>query len=75
MPQIGWFEILIVVVLAILIIGPKDFPIMLRKIGSWIGSIKKYFNELQNEVQIYGNENIEDKKIDKKQEKESQDEK
>ena len=34
-----------------------------------------YFNELQNEVQIYGNENIEDKKIDKKQEKESQDEK
>ena len=33
MPQIGWFEILIVVVLAILIIGPKDFPIMLKKIG------------------------------------------
>ena len=75
MPQIGWFEILLIVVVAILVIGPKDFPIMLRKIGSWIGSIKKYFNELQNEVQIYGNENIEDKKIDKKQEKESQDEK
>ena len=75
MPQIGWFEILLIVVVAILVIGPNDFPNMLRKIGSWIGSIKKYFNELQNEVQIYGNENIEDKKIDKKQEKESQDEK
>ena len=41
MPQIGWFEILIVVVVAILIIGPKDFPIVVRKIGKWTGSIKR----------------------------------
>ena len=50
MPQIGWFEILIVVVLSILIIGPKDFPIMLKKIGSWTGSIKRYFNEIQKNM-------------------------
>ena len=50
MPQIGWFEILIIVVVAILIIGPKDFPIMLKKIGSWIGSFKNYFREVQNEI-------------------------
>ena len=47
MPQIGWFEILIVVIMAILVIGPKDFPIILKKIGNWIGSIKRYFNEIQ----------------------------
>ena len=50
MPQIGWFEILIVVVLSILIIGPKDFPIMLRKIGSWVGSFKSYFTEVQKDI-------------------------
>ena len=50
MPQIGWFEILIVVFLAILIIGPKDFPIVLRKIGAWMSSIKRYFNEIQRDV-------------------------
>ncbi len=50
MPQIGWFEILIVVLLAILIIGPKDFPIMLKKIGSWVGSFKNYFNEVQKNI-------------------------
>ena len=50
MPQIGWFEILIVVILAILIIGPKDFPIMLKKIGSWVGSFKNYFSEVQQQV-------------------------
>ena len=50
MPQIGWFEILIVVVLAILIIGPKDFPIMLKKIGRWMGSFKNCFNEVQKDL-------------------------
>ena len=50
MPQIGWFEILIIVVLAILIIGPKDFPIVLKKIGGWMGSIKRYFNDIQKDV-------------------------
>ena len=50
MPQIGWFEILFVVVLAILIIGPKDFPIEIRKIGNWTGSIKRYFADIQKDV-------------------------
>ena len=50
MPQIGWFEILIVVVLAILIIGPKDFPIILKKIGSWVGSFRNYFSEVQKNI-------------------------
>ena len=50
MPQIGWFEILIVVVLAVLVVGPKDFPIVLKKIGNWVSSIKRYFNEIQKSV-------------------------
>ena len=50
MPQIGWFEILIIVVLSILIIGPKDFPVVLKKIGGWMGSIKRYFSEIQKDM-------------------------
>ena len=50
MPQIGWFEILIVVVLAILIIGPKDFPIVIRKIGSWVGTFRNYFSVVQKDL-------------------------
>ena len=50
MPQIGWFEILIVGVVAVLVIGPKDFPIVLKKIGNWVSSIKRYFNEIQKSV-------------------------
>ena len=50
MPTIGWFEILIVVTVAILVVGPRDFPFMLKKIGSWIGSVKRYVSNVQNEV-------------------------
>ena len=50
MPQIGWFEILIIVSVAIIVVGPKDFPIMIKKVGSWIGSIKRYVNSVQNQV-------------------------
>ena len=50
MPQIGWFEMLIIVILAIVIIGPKDFPIILKKIGSWLGSFKSYFSEIQKDI-------------------------
>ena len=66
MPNIGRFEILIVVVIAIIILGPKDFPIMLKKVGSWIGTTKKYINNIQNEV---SNIDIEDNKIENKTEK------
>ena len=75
MPQIGWFEILLIVVVSILVIGPKDFPIMLKKIGSWIGSIKKYFNELQTEVSLYENEKNDVTELDKNKVRDMKDEK
>ena len=50
MPTIGWFEILLIVAVAIIVIGPKDFPFMLKKVGSWIGTTKRYINNIQSEV-------------------------
>ena len=72
MPQIGWFEILIVVVLAILVIGPKEFPFVLKKIGSWVGSFKNYFSEVQKDITEMEDsieEDILDKKDNKKNER------
>ena len=69
MPQIGWFELLIVVLVAILVIGPKDFPIVLKKVGSWIGTTKRYFSDIQNKV----NQSIdEEETVEKKYSKESE---
>ena len=68
MPTIGWFEILVIVVIAIVVLGPKDFPIMLKKVGSWIGTAKKYINNIQNEVSDI---DLEDNNIQKEKNKEN----
>ena len=60
MPQIGWLEILIIVSIAIIVVGPKDFPLMLKKMGSWIGSIKRYVSDVQNQVSEITDNSIED---------------
>ena len=66
MPTIGWFEILIVVAISIVVIGPNDFPHMLKKVGSWIGSTKRYITSIQNEVTDL---DLENQEIDKPEDK------
>ena len=77
MPTIGWFEILIIVAIAIVVLGPKDFPIMLKKVGSWIGSIKRYVNNVQSEVSSITEDTIEknldeNTTVNKKEDKDEQ---
>jgi sec-independent protein translocase protein TatB len=50
MPQIGWLEILVIVVLIILIVGPKDLPIVIKKVTGWMNSFRGYFNDFKNEI-------------------------
>ena len=70
MPTIGWFEILIIVGIAIIVLGPKDFPIMLKKVGTWIDTAKKYINNIQNEVSEFDlEENNINKDLKKKEHK------
>ena len=62
MPQIGWLEILIIVSIAIIVVG----PLMLKKMGSWIGSIKRYLSDVQNQVSEITDNSIEDENSIKK---------
>ena len=50
MPQIGWLEILSIIIISILVLGPKEFPIALKKIGSYIGKLKNTINKFQKEI-------------------------
>ena len=61
MPQIGWLEILAIVIIAILVLGPKEFPIALKKIGSFFGKLKNTLSNFQREVNSV-TENIDIKK-------------
>ena len=66
MPQIGWFEILIIVGIAIIVIGPKDFPYVLKKIGSWIGNLKRTINNFQNQISEIDEDIVQDQTKSKK---------
>ena len=74
MPSIGWLEILIIVSIAIIVVGPKDFPYMLKKIGSWIGSAKRYVRDVQGQVSDLTNETL-NTDIDEKQKSQNQEKK
>ena len=50
MPQIGWLEILAIVIIAILVLGPKEFPIVLKKIGYYFGKLKNTISNFQREI-------------------------
>ena len=52
MPQIGWLEILAIVIIAILVLGPKEFPIALKKIGSYFGKLKTLLAALKEKFQL-----------------------
>ncbi len=67
MPQIGWLEILAVVIIAILVLGPKEFPIALKKIGSYIGKLKNTFSSFQREISSVTNEIDSEKDIIKQE--------
>ncbi len=75
MPQIGWLEILAVVVIAILVLGPKEFPIALKKIGSYIGKLKNTFSSFQREISSVTNEIDIENDITKDQNSEKKDKK
>ena len=51
MPQIGWSELLVIIVLAVLIIGPKDLPVVVRKIASSVKKIKSYISNIQEDIE------------------------
>ena len=66
MPQIGWLEILAIVIVAILVLGPKEFPIALKKIGSYFGKLKNALGNFQKEINTVSEEIDVENKIDNK---------
>ena len=50
MPQIGWSEILVIVLVAIIVIGPKDLPVVVKKFIRIKNGIKNYVNSFQKSM-------------------------
>ena len=48
MIDIGWAELLVIACVAIIVVGPKDLPRMLRTLGQTIGKMRKLSREFQS---------------------------
>lgn len=47
MLDIGWSELLVIGVVALIVVGPKDLPVLLRTIGKYVGMIKRQAGEFR----------------------------
>ncbi len=47
--DLGWTELLLVVVVAIVVIGPKDLPRALRAVGRWTGKARRMAGDFQRQ--------------------------
>ena len=50
MLSIGWTEMMLVAAIALIVVGPRDLPAMLRQIGKAIGSVRRMGNEFKSEL-------------------------
>ena len=48
--DIGVSEILVIAVVALIVVGPDEFPRLVRAAGRWIGKVRRYVSELRDEL-------------------------
>ena len=47
----GWGELVVIGIVALIAIGPKELPTVLRTLGQWIGKVRRMANEFQGQFQ------------------------
>ncbi|WP_119307463.1 Sec-independent protein translocase protein TatB [Cohaesibacter haloalkalitolerans] len=47
--DIGWSEILVVVIITILVVGPKELPGLLRTVGKTVANLRRMAGDFQNQ--------------------------
>ncbi len=50
MLDIGWWELVVVAMIALIVVGPKDLPRILRVIGQWAGKARAMAREFQGSI-------------------------
>ena len=48
--DIGWTEITFILIVAIIVIGPKELPRVLRNVGQWVGKAKSMTGEFRGHI-------------------------
>ena len=49
--DVGWTELLVIGALALIVVGPRELPHLLRQVGRWVGQIKRMAREFQRSME------------------------
>src|SRR3954465_2506266 len=49
--DIGWGELVLIGIVALIVIGPKELPTALRTAGLWMGKVRRMAAEFQGQFQ------------------------
>lgn len=58
---LSWIEMMIIAVVAIIVVGPKDLPQLMRTVGQWFGRMKRMARDFQRQVDLA----VRDEELDK----------
>jgi sec-independent protein translocase protein TatB len=47
LPEVGATELLVIAALALIVVGPKDLPILLRRVGQFVGRMRSMAQEFR----------------------------
>ena len=51
MLDIGWPELVLIAVLTVVVIGPKELPVVLRALGRWVGKARALAREFRGSIE------------------------
>ncbi len=52
MPTIGSVELLLVIIVAFLVVGPRDMPRLMRTVGGWVAKMRQMAFEFQHNLDV-----------------------
>lgn len=61
--DIGFWEIALIVVVALLVVGPEEFPSLVRNIGLWLGKMRRFVTDVKNDFETEVNKAEELKRL------------
>lgn len=56
MLDIGWQELLVIAVIAVIVVGPRELPQLMRTAGQWMGKARRMARDFQFNLEEMGRE-------------------
>jgi sec-independent protein translocase protein TatB len=54
----AWSHYALLLIVAVVLLGPKEIPVVLRFVGRWVGKIRRHTTEWREYIEYVGSESV-----------------